>query len=120
MGYESKFYIVKKCDMHTGKNGKKWAMNIASFDMRKIGSSSWLSRYPETEYYFYADDGNTEVVEDCYGEPLKEIPISDLIDILENDPEMQEYRRTEPFLALLRGFDQNKFNNNLVVLHYGH
>lgn len=120
MGYESTFYIVEKSDLYNNKIGKKWAKDIASFDMCKIGASSWLSRYPETEYYFYADDGNTEVVEDCYGEPLKEIPISDLIDILENDPELQGYRRTEPFLALLKGFDQSKFNNNLVVLHYGH
>ena len=95
-------------------------MDIASFDMSKIGASSWLSRYPETEYYIYADDGNTEIVEDAYGEPLREIPIDELIDILENDPEMQGYRRVEPFLALLKGFDQSKFDNNLVVLHYGH
>lgn len=120
MGYESKFYIVEKSDMPNDRNSKKWAQGIASFDMCKIGAYSWLSRYPETKYYFYADDGNTEVVEDCYGEPLREIPINDLIDIIENDPELQGYRRIEPFLALLRGFDQSKFNNNLVVLHYGH
>lgn len=120
MGYESKFYIVEKSDLHIDKNGKKWAKDIASFDMCKIGASSWLSRYPETEYYFYADDGNTEVVEDCYGDPLIEIPIDDLIEIIENDEKLKDYRRTAPFLALLKGFDQSKFNNNLVVLHYGH
>lgn len=120
MGYESKFYIVEKSDLHIDENGKKWAMNIASFDMCKIGASSWLSKYPETEYYIYADDGNTEIVEDCYGDSLREIPINDLIDIIENDPKIKGYRRAEPFLALLKGFDQSKFNNNLVVLHYGH
>lgn len=33
MGYESKFYIVEKSDLHIGKNGKKWAKDIASFDI---------------------------------------------------------------------------------------
>ena len=121
MGYESKFYIIQKSNLpNSGDNGKKWGNVIASFDMCKIGASSWLSKYPETEHYFYADDGNTEVIEDDYGEPLREIPINDLINILENDSELVHYRRFKPFLALLKGFDQNQFDNNLVVLHYGH
>ena len=121
MGYESKFYIIEK-NNHFLKNDKgfMFAQCLACFKMSKMGSIEWLSRFPKTDYFIYADDGNTEIINDEYGDPLIEIPINDLIEIIENDEELKEYRRTAPFLALLKGFDQSKFPYGLAVLHYGY
>lgn len=119
MGYESKFYVVEKSSIKNDK-GLKFAEVLACFDMRKIHSTEWLSKFPKTDCFIYADDGNTEIVKDSYGDPLVEIQINDLINLIENDEEMKDYRRTAPFLALLKGFDQSKFPRGLVVLHYGH
>ena len=88
--------------------------------MCKMGKTEWLSKFPKTDCFIYADDGNTEIVKDDYGDPLIEITINDLIEIFENDEELKDYRTTAPFLALLKGFDQSKFPYGLFVLHYGH
>lgn len=67
-------------------NGKRmWFGDVvASFRLSKTPIYQEIrNRFSPTDTYFYADDGNTEITEDMYGKPLTEIPIPDLIDILE-------------------------------------
>jgi hypothetical protein len=127
MGYESRLYVVKKGLFEKGIeiNGSiqrmTYAEKIAEFNLCKVYAvSDKMRRYNTTDAYFYSDDGETEIVLDCYGEQLKEIPMNDAIKILEDaiveDP---DYRRYKPCLNLLKGFDQNQWGE-LVVLHYGY
>ena len=124
MGYESKLYVVDKRRIAHKIDGKEyvWGEVIASFDLCKVYPvSDKMREYPITNCYIYADDGNTQILEDCYGEPLKEIPLDDAIGILEDAAGLEDYRRYEPCIALLKGFKQSQWQwNNLVVLHYGH
>ena len=118
MGYESKLYVVDKSDFLDGDY--VWGEVIASFDLYKTYPvSDKMREYPNTNCYIYADDGNTRILEDCYGESLKEIPIDDAIKILESAASLNNYRRYSPCIALLKGFEKNQWKN-LVVLHYGH
>ena len=116
MGYESKLYVVDKHDWK-GCDGK-WGEVIASFDLCCVPIN--FAQYPATDCYIIADDGNTRIIEDKYGDPLREIPIQDAIKMIEKVIETGDYyRRYKPCLDLLKGFNINNWEN-LVVLHYGH
>ena len=120
MGYESKFHIVQGHDFEDGK-GAFFAERIAMFDMSKLGHDSHtfalVQRSPVTTYYIYADDGDTKITQDCYGEALKEIEITDLLSALKKDDHL--HGRMKPFIALLESFDASEWKN-LKVLHFGY
>ena len=123
MGYESKLYVVEKSNGMLINEEMRYCHVIAMFDLCKFYPLSMLrNEYPTTKCYFYADDGNTEVMEDRYGEPLKEIPIEDVIEILEGElEEGSNYRRIYPTLAALKILNEHKHQwNELTVLHYGY
>lgn len=138
MGYETKLFIVEKGNrtITNWKTGEKvklvgeiinekemyYAHLIASFDLCKCYSvSDVMLKYPDTDSYIYMDDGNTKLIEDLYGEPLKEIPLADAVEILEEAASEDEYRRLAPCLALLEALYNNKDKwGEIVVLHYGY
>lgn len=113
MGYESRLYVV---DKHCENYGEV----IAMFNLCAIPSvSTKMMHYPKTNLYIYAEDGGTKIIKDCYGKPLTEIPIKDAISIIEEAAADSSYRRFEPCLNMLKGFELNRWHN-LVVLHYGY
>lgn len=120
MGYESKLYVVNKTTSKNFADTHFYAQKLAMYDLSKTGEETIFKQFPATDCYIYADDGNTEVLKDRYGEPLREIPINATIKLLEDlETKYPGYRRWSPCIALLRGFDQTQWDN-LVVLHYGY
>lgn len=124
MGYESKLYIVEKSHLRDD-DGMVYAQVIATFDMCKCYFlSDVLVKGSKTNCYFYADDGNTKVLEDKYGDELTEASVDDVIEVLEKAVEIgEDYRRIFPLLSMLKTFSEQQKNNkwgNLVVLHYGY
>lgn len=120
MGYESKLIVIDKTDIFDNELKMRFGERIATFDLCNVPSVARDVRdYPDTNAYFYADDGNTQVTEDLYGEPLKEIPIPDMIQILEKAAVGDNYRRYAPCIQMLKGFDLSQWKN-IVVLHFGH
>lgn len=119
MGYESRLYVVEKTDLSGYEHpDHKHAQVVAMFDLSKAGLHS--SMFRPTDCYIYASDGNTEIVDDCYGDPLKELTIPEVITILEKlQSECPGYRRWQPCISLLKSFDVSQWRN-LVVLHYGY
>jgi hypothetical protein len=120
MGYESKLYIVNKMgETKIESEKKRYAQVVAMYDICKFGAFDGLFQ-TVTNCYIYADDGDTEILEDRYGEPLKEATITEVIEYLEKYKENKEpYKRVEPLLALLKGFNLEEWEN-LKVLHYGY
>ena len=118
MAYESKFYVVEKGTTGTIE-GKVWAEKIAMFDLCSAPNVSNIIRknYNPTNCYIY--EGDEAILDDCYGEPLLEIPLKDMIDILEKVTIESTYRRFQPFLMMLKGFNPNQWTD-ITVLHYGH
>jgi hypothetical protein len=119
MGYESRLYVVEKSNLSKDPDiDKVWAEVIAVFNLCVVPGLN-LSKYPETDCFFY--DGDKRVTEDRYGAPLIEVPIPDMIQCIEearaNDPD--DYRRWQPCLQLLKGFDESRWGR-LAVLHYGY
>lgn len=122
MGYESKIYIAEKEDLKD-KNGMTYVSVIAMFDMCKIGNLVNVFD-KKTDCYFYADDCNTKVLEDMYGNALKEATVEDVIYVLEEAVDNGEnYRRIFPLLSALKTIHEQQMNGRwkeIVVLHYGY
>lgn len=96
---------------------------IAMFDMCKMGNLiNVFDR--KTDCYFYADDGNTKVLEDKYGDALTEAEIEDFIYVLEEAVGSgEDYRRIFHLLSTLQTiYEQQKDGiwKNIVLLHYGY
>ena len=119
MGYESIIYVVKKSSFSPDESGKRFASVIAMFNACKFYGLPEVFKM-KTDCYIYADDGNTSITKDRYGDELTEAPLADVIKFLENELQCGEtYRRIKPLLALLKGFDMEQLEN-LVCLHYGY
>ncbi len=124
MGYESKIYIIEKTNC-VEENGMKYARVLAMFDASKFYElADWFSNKPSTKHYIYADDGDTQIIEDRYGDTLKEASVEEVIDRLERIVEAEngiDYRRIFPLLAALKVFEeQSNHWGNIAVLHYGY
>ena len=126
MGYESKIYIVEKTKYSWDEeNGMKYARVLAMFDVSKFYElAEWFSNKPATKHYIYADDGDTQIVEDRYGDTLKEASVKEVIDKLERIVEAEneiDYRRIFPLLAALKAFESHSNQwEDIAVLHYGY
>lgn len=123
MGYESKLYVVEKSNFMFDDEGSRYCQVVAMFDLCKFYDlADMFGNCPTTDCYFYADDGNTRVLEDRYGDPLREATIEDVIDVLEIALDNgNEYRRIYPVLAALKALEDHKHNwKELAVLHYGY
>lgn len=119
MGYESRLYVVKKTTL-PGENNLRFAQKIAVFDLCKVPAvSDKMRAYKNTDAFIYADDGNTEITEDRYGDVLKEVPLADAIKILEYAAAKDDYWRYRPCIALLKSM-QEYGQGDIVVLHYGY
>ena len=123
MGYESKIYIVEKGHKFEGEV-HHYCSIIAMFDLGKFYDvSDFMRRCPATDCFFYADDGNTMVLEDKYDNPLTETTIDKMITVLEEAKRKEYgcYRRISPLLSTLYVLQEEKDKwSELAVLHYGY
>ena len=112
MGYESRLYIA---DYHKKTD---FIEIIASFDLCKMGCDfPQLFTTPITSKVWLG--GENLEIEDMYGEVVKYADLEDVATYLETYCRDMKYRRIEPCIALLRGFDKSEWED-LKVLHYGH
>lgn len=122
MGYESRLYVAEKTDIRN--KGRRYARLLCRFDLGKCYPLSDILRdKPETNCYVYADDGNTQIIEDCYGRALTETDLKTVINILEKIVVDNTYKYTYPLLETLRVFEKQKQQGlwqDIVVLHYGY
>ena len=130
MGYDNRFYVVNKSTLAVDVlgNGTKYkygeiiAMYEYCVDYDLTNFVDKKGR--DTDCYIYIDD--KETIKDCYGKPLKELTVDELLKYFEENP-CFSYRRYAPFMYLLRAFKEiqddeegNEKFGNLVVLKYGH
>ena len=117
MGYESRLYVVQESNIKfPSDNGKVWAEVIGMIDLCKC--------YPIVEVfdeiangYIYADDDNTRIEEDKYGDPLKVASLKAVITRLKIIARDSDYWRAKVALEFLKSVQET--NPNCVVYHYG-
>lgn len=131
MGYNSRLYIVSKSSGFPHLIGDKelqYAEVIATCEACKFPELRNAFTQP-TDCFIYDTDGNTRIIEDDYGKPLTELPIVEVMKVLNEQCAIAErdgtilYRRIKPLLYMLSGFNSTngwKDFDNLAVLHYGH
>ena len=120
MGYESKIYLVRKSNFFD-EDGKRFAEKIAEFNLSKVyGVSSILRAMPKTDCYIYADDGDTEMLEDRYGDELTECTPEKLIELIEDQAnKFDTYWRYNLILPCLREIAKLK-DDKIYCLHFGY
>lgn len=112
MGYESRLYIV---ETHKDSN---YAGKIATIDMGNMGGNGWRELFNKPfEYEMYADDRNTLLTKDKYGEKLTYAEIDPVIEWLETKGKEMDYRRITLLLGLLKAFDRSKWGE-LKIVHF--
>jgi|GEM_PF-1772568 len=132
MGYDSRLHIVKKYPRRNKKGeviaalvdcDKVFAEELAVYELRGFPPiRDFFDNAKPTDCYIY--EGEDKLFKDCYGKPLTEASITDVIACLKGlRDEDKAYRRVPPLLGLFQGFmeTEKEFSEGeLVVLHYGH
>ena len=132
MGYESKFYAVKKYDFKATKDLKYDASEIiATLDVSKMGYSDNVNKFlslfdKEAPFMLWIDGYDSEkeaevmvyTHEDRYGEPItyitdKKKGIKLLKEIIKED----DYWRFDLLLRFMKAF---KDHDDVYICHYGH
>lgn len=126
MGYESRIYIAHK-NYHDYPDGTRLCFVLACINASKC--DRLYDVFSDSNCWIYADDGNTEVRKDRYGDCLKEAKIQDVVDFIrKKEEELQSlgYKLYQFYPGLhilyhtLIGFTQKNTWKNLVCLHYGY
>ena len=130
MSYCSKIYIVDKTGQPNWNINKYYAKILCVFNLDNVTLEfeDWLHKQKPTDHYVYMDDGDTPILEDCYGEPLREINLRLLRDELQNEIERRgpRYINNNLLHALAEGvipMFMDKYYENCdqyVALHYGY
>jgi hypothetical protein len=133
MGYDVRMIIGEVHPEHDRRNKPlSWVSVMATLDLCVIGDKGKLpplvraSLKKKSEgYYWYADNGNTKVRKDCYGEFPTPVPLKDVLEALEEDVrnDTERYRRFRWALALIRSLwetESEHKSDSIKVLFYGH
>lgn len=96
---------------------------LAMIDLCKPGFASNIAevnrKSNKADFAFYADDGNSLILLDSYGERLRQCDLSEAIEALEKDCEGSDYRRFKSALATLKAYEGDDYKN-VKVLFYGY
>ena len=74
----------------------------------------------EATHYFYADDGNTPIVTDRYGDRIEQLTIESMLLQLRDRAKDNQYWRYHLAIDLLEYIQQHYQHSDLLILLYGH
>lgn len=121
MGYESRLFIVnrKKYDSD-GKIKFVYAEKLAMINMCKMEYSFRELFVTPIDFDLYGDvSGEEDLSVDCYGDKCKYTDFMTVIEWLNRETEVSNYRRLKPLLAYLEAFNPDEWDE-LIVVHYGY
>lgn len=126
MAYESRLFVVnrKKYTLWSPLLRKDiywvYGEKIADIKMRAMRNEEFYALFDkEIDYKLFIDNNEIDTDKDEYGEHLKYAKISAVVAWLEEELTRSNYRRLQPLLGLLRGFDEREWDE-LQVVHYGY
>lgn len=125
MGYESKVYIVQESTSgYVDHDGLVWGDVVAMFDLCRMGWESYYGKTfsqlfdQERTCYFYSDDGNTQIVDDKYGDPIQKADKKEVIKWLRKFCKENEWYRAKLLLSCLETLE--KSGEAYSVYHFGY
>lgn len=123
MSYDSRLYVVDRW----GYDGKVYGREIAIMDMGQLGSKfPYKEVFPKDIdfdmrwFHVFREEDDDVFRTDDYGRTCTMGKLADVLAYFEEWAERDDYRRLQPFVGLLRGFDPSQWDGELVVVHYGH
>lgn len=123
MGYESKIYVVQEWEpLADGKLG--YGDVIAVFDLCKMGydiynGKSFRQLFNQARTCdFYADDGNTIIKEDCYGDEIEKADNAEVIAWMKEMTRGTDWYRAKLFYKFLLEIEKSGAAYSLY--HYGY
>ena len=124
MGYESRIIVARR-DVWE-ERGLVWYEKLAEMWLGKVYRDFYKIFTTEIESNIYGDgfkensDEEYELTEDRYGDICKYAPIQTVIDWLEKEDAKEHYCRFTPAIAMLKAYAMEKWEGDLVVIHYGY
>lgn len=112
MGYESRLYILDK------KKQVCFEEVIASFNLSCVENPTFYQLFSTPISSNICVNGEI-VTTDSYNDPIKWARIDEVVNWLETEGRKMDYRRIEPLIALLKGFNPDEWDE-LRVAHYGY
>lgn len=121
MGYESRVFIVNRIEYENAKNELcVFAEKIADIKMSKMYSEFVDLFDKEIDYELYVDSIDESTKVDRYGNVMTYTNCETVINYLEElIANGENYRRLNLLLGLLKGFDENHWDD-IQVVHYGY
>jgi len=124
MGYETKL-IVGELASYEKVEFKRYFSISAILDLCKCGGNSplfkldWQNKTGQPKVYWYGLDGDTQFVDDAYGDMPNPLPIDDVIEAISEASAKDDYRRYKWALGMLKAIKDND-GEDLKVLLIGH
>ena len=121
MGYESRVFVVNRNEIER-KDGSiyVWAENIADVKMSSMYNGFTDLFDKQVDYELYIDNGDEFTKTDKYGNVMTYTDCKTVIDYLEKlIANGEKYRRLTVLLGLLKGFNEEDWDN-IQVVHYGY
>lgn len=124
MGYESRIIVARRTVWE--KSGLVWFEKLADMRLAVCGYGFPEIFTTEIESNIYGDgfkensDEEYELTEDKYGAICKYTDVQTVIDWMEKREEKSHYRRFTPAIAMLKAYAAEKWDGELVVIHYGY
>ena len=124
MGYESKIYVVQEYEPIFGTERLGYGDIIAVFDLCKMGYELYNGKSfrdlfnQKRTCEFYADDGNTIIEEDCYGDEIEKADNAEVIAWLKEMTKGTDWYRAKLFYKFLLEIEKSGAAYSLY--HYGY
>jgi len=124
MGYESRIIVARRTVW--ASSGLVWFEKLSEMWLSKVGYNFPEIFTTEIESDIYGDgfkknsDEEYELTEDKYGDICKYTDVQTVIDWLENAEAKEHYRRFTPAIAMLKAYAAEKWEGDIVVIHYGY
>ena len=121
MGYESRVFIVDRNEVeHNDGTSYVYAEEIADIKMSCMYDEFTKLFDKKVDYKLYIDNRDEATQTDKYGEVMTYTDCKTVIDYLENlIANGDNYRRLTLLLGLLKGINEERWNN-IQVVHYGY
>ena len=121
MGYESRVFVVNRNEIkHNDGNTYVCAEKIADIKMSCMGYGFTDLFDKKVDYELFIDNEDEATQKDKYGNVMTYTDCKTVIDHLEKlIADGENYRRLTVLLGLLRGFNEEQWND-IQVVHYGY
>lgn len=124
MSYEHRFYIVKKNKYdYDDRLHKYFAEVLYVFNLGQVCElDDVFLRYKQTDCFIYEDNSEFKILYDCYGEPILETSIRDLVIELSDIARHNTNVNVDVMLSALQTIINSRVVNHhdLICLHYGY